>query len=78
MALCYKSCDNARTPMQWSSGHQAGFTTCIPWLKLNANYIHINAAEQLNRPDSVFHFYRQLIALRHRHPIIVYGTYQLL
>ena len=68
--------DNARTPMQWSDGANAGFTTGTPWLKVNPNYTSINAASQINDPDSVRSFYKELIALR-KHPeykeTIVYG-----
>ena len=70
--------DNARTPMQWSAEEQGGFTTGTPWLKVNPNYRSINAAAQLDDPQSVFHFYRELIALRKRLPVVVYGDYQLL
>ncbi len=45
----------------------AGFSTATPWIALNANHIEINAAEQLARPDSPFHCYRRLIALRKAH-----------
>ncbi|MBD5169823.1 MAG: alpha-glucosidase [Oscillibacter sp.] len=76
--LQYKSRDNSRTPMQWTAGENAGFTTGTPWIRVNANHTEINAEEQLARPDSVFHFYQKLIALRHSHEIIVYGAYQLL
>lgn len=76
--LRYKSRDNSRTPMQWTAGENAGFTTGTPWIRVNANHTEINAEEQLTRPDSVFHFYQKLIALRHSHEIIVYGAYQLL
>jgi glucan 1,6-alpha-glucosidase len=70
--------DNARTPMQWDAGHHAGFSTANPWIALNANYMDINAAEQLARPDSLFHCYRQLIALRKAHPVIRHGDFELL
>ena len=70
--------DNARTPMQWSAEEQGGFTTGTPWLKVNPNYKEINAAAQVDDPQSVFHFYRQLIALRKRLPVVVYGDYRLL
>lgn len=56
--------DNARTPMQWSDEANAGFTTGTPWLKVNPNYRTINAASQLEDPDSVRSFYKALIALR--------------
>ncbi|MFM4952087.1 alpha-glucosidase [Aeromonas dhakensis] len=70
--------DNSRTPMQWDAGPHAGFSTPPPWIALNANHIEINAAEQLARPDSPFHCYRQLIALRKAHPVIRHGDFELL
>lgn len=76
--LRYKSRDNARTPLQWDDSPNAGFSTGTPWIGITENYREINAAEQLRRADSVFHFYQKLIALRHSHDIIVYGSYQLL
>ncbi|KFX07832.1 oligo-1,6-glucosidase [Pectobacterium betavasculorum] len=68
--------DNSRTPFQWSNTAQAGFTTGTPWFRINPNYKNINAEEQTQNPDSIFHFYRQLIALRHATPAFTYGTYQ--
>ena len=56
--------DNARTPMQWNDSHNAGFSEADPWLPVNPNYKLINVHEQAERQDSVFNFYRQLIALR--------------
>ena len=56
--------DNARTPMQWSSGANAGFTDGTPWLSPNPNYREINVAEQESRPDSVLNYYRKLTALK--------------
>ena len=73
-----RSRDNARTPMQWDDGPNAGFTGGTPWLAVNPNYKAINAAEQLARPDSVFHYYRKLIRLRKALDVIVYGHYDLL
>lgn len=67
--------DNARTPMQWSAAPNGGFTEGKPWLAVNPNYTEINAADQQADPNSVFHYYRRLIALRHEHPIIVYGRF---
>ena len=66
-SLSVKSRDNARTPMQWDDTSQAGFTQGIPWLPVNPNYVTINAAAAVADPDSVFHHYRRLIALRHEH-----------
>jgi oligo-1,6-glucosidase len=70
--------DNARTPMQWSAAPQAGFTTGIPWLKVNPNYPVINVEQALADPDSIFYYYQKLIHLRKTVPAIVYGTYDLL
>lgn len=73
-----RSRDNARTPMQWDAGFNAGFSEGRPWLPVNPNHMEINAAEQLARPDSVFHYYRRLIALRKELDVIVHGRYELL
>lgn len=65
LQVCYdNSRDNGRTPVQWTGGENAGFTTGKPWLALNPNYTEINAEEQESRPDSVLNYYRRLIALR--------------
>ncbi len=61
---CRMSRDNARTPMQWSSQANAGFTIGTPWLKTNANYAVINVAAQESDADSVLNYYRKLTALR--------------
>ncbi len=76
--LRYKSRDNARTPFQWDDSDNAGFTDGKPWIMVNPNYKRINAKEQMERKDSVFSYYQDLIRLRKRHPIIVYGRYDLL
>ncbi len=76
--ISYKGRDNARTPMQWDDGPQAGFTTGTPWIPVNPNYKEIYAKEQMERETSVFHYYKKLIRLRKEHEIIVYGDYKLL
>ena len=73
-----KGRDNARTPMQWSTAHQAGFTTGTPWLALNNNFAEVNAEQARADADSIFHYYRQLIALRQAWPVLVDGNYSLL
>lgn len=73
-----KSRDNARTPVQWDDSENAGFTTGTPWINVNPNYKEINAKAELADPNSVFHYYQKLIALRKKTPIIVYGKYELL
>lgn len=72
-----KGRDNARTPMQWNAREYAGFTTGIPWLRVNPNYKEINAEEALADQDSVFYMYKKLIDLRRKHDIIVWGDYEL-
>ncbi|WMC92611.1 glycoside hydrolase family 13 protein [Kineothrix sp. MB12-C1] len=70
--------DNARTPMQWNAEENAGFTTGTPWLVVNPKYERINVESQLAKDDSVYEFYRKLIALR-KNPewkdILVYGDF---
>ena len=56
--------DNARTPVQWDDGANAGFTTGKPWLKVNPNYKQINVQAQVNDEDSVLAFYKKLTRLR--------------
>ena len=77
-SLSVKSRDNARTPMQWDDTSHAGFTEGIPWLPVNPNYLTINAAAAVEDPNSVFHHFRKLINLRHDHPVVVHGRFELL
>jgi oligo-1,6-glucosidase len=67
--------DNARTPMQWDAGPNAGFTTGDPWLPVNPNHDWLNAAAQIDSADSVFAHYRALIRLRHDRPILADGEF---
>ena len=71
-----RSRDNARTPMQWETGKQAGFTTGIPWIDVNKNYEEINVRESLADPDSIFFYYQKLIGLRKRCRVISEGNYE--
>lgn len=73
-----KSRDNARTPMQWDSTKNAGFTQGEPWLKVNPNYVEINAKQQIEDPDSVFRCYKTLIHLRKRYDVFADGKFELL
>lgn len=73
--------DHARVPIQWNHQANAGFTSGTPWLPLNDNYQHINAEQAVSDADSIYHHYRQLIALRQGDDygdVIVYGAHQLL
>ena len=65
LLCCYRlSRDNARTPMQWSEEKNAGFTKGVPWLRVNPNYHRINIESQIRSEDSLFSYYKELIALR--------------
>lgn len=73
--------DNARTPMQWDESKNAGFTTGMPWLKVNPNYKTINVQNALKDKQSIFYHYKSLIELRKNSQYsetIIYGDYQLL
>lgn len=76
--ICLRGRDNARTPMQWDDSANAGFTTGTPWIMVNPNYTDINAKAEMEDPDSVFNYYKNIIGLRKKEPVMVYGTYQLL
>lgn len=75
-SLLHLSRDNSRTPVQWDDTENAGFTSGTPWMKVNPNYKEINVAEALADPDSVYYFYKQLIQLRKKHEVMVYGDYK--
>ena len=70
--------DNARTPMQWSGGPGAGFTTGTPWLGINANHRTIHVAAQKKDPQSLRSWYKTLIALRKSSPTLLWGEFELL
>lgn len=70
--------DNSRTPMQWSSGKNAGFTTGIPWLKVNENYKFINVENQIKDKNSIYNFYKKLINLRKNSRTLIYGKFNLI
>ncbi len=79
MAMIHHSSrDNARTPMQWNAGPQAGFTSGKPWLKLNPRYHEINVDQALADKDSIFNYYQKLIGLRKSVLAIIYGRYDLI
>ena len=65
----------ARTPVQWSAEENAGFTTGTPWFPVNENYTEVNVAAQEADPNSLLHFYRELIAFRKANPVALYGDY---
>jgi oligo-1,6-glucosidase len=70
--------DNARSPMQWDAGSQAGFSTGVPWSAVNPNHTDINAGAAVSDDRSVFHHYRRLIALRRSEPAVAHGDFTML
>lgn len=70
-----RSRDNSRTPMQWNSDANAGFTTGTPWMSIIENYQKINVECSMQEKDSVFAYYRNLIALRKQYDVIALGSY---
>lgn len=71
-----RSRDNARTPFQWNNDNNCGFTDSKPWIKINNNYKVINAKSQIDNPNSVFSFYKELISIRKNSiysDILIYG-----
>lgn len=81
-AFAARSRDNSRTPMQWDGSAYAGFTAADaatePWISVNPNHAEINAAAQFDDPDSVYAFYKKLIALRHDNPVVAAGSWRLI
>jgi oligo-1,6-glucosidase len=73
-----KSRDNARSPMQWNAGENAGFSTVEPWMPVNPNYRRINAESERSAEVSVYAYYRRLIELRHEDPVVVHGDFTML
>ncbi|MBW3110874.1 alpha,alpha-phosphotrehalase [Bacillus sp. MCCB 382] len=76
--LRHKSRDNSRTPVQWNSEENAGFTSGTPWIPVAKNYQEINAEQALKDENSVFYHYQKLNSLRKEYDIIVNGDYQLI
>jgi oligo-1,6-glucosidase len=74
----FGSRDNGRTPFQWNSTTNAGFTTGTPWIKVNSNYKTINAEAEEKDPNSVLNYFKKVVRLRKQNPTLVYGKYTLL
>ncbi len=76
-AAIYASRDNSRSPVQWSSGKNAGFTTAEkPWFFINPNYTEINVEDSEKDPDSILNYYKKLLKFRKENEIVIYGTYK--
>ena len=68
--------DSARTPMQWSDGRYAGFSTVRPWFTLNKNYRTVNVKREEADPDSILQFYRRALSLRKSEEVLLKGSYR--
>lgn len=75
-----RSRDNSRTPMQWNTETNAGFSKAQKtWLKVNPNYLEVNVSDQVGQPESVFSYYQSLVNLRQTSPykeVLVYGDFE--
>lgn len=71
-----QSRDNARTPVQWNSSFNAGFTNTQPWIKVNENHTYINVEDQEKEANSILNYYREMIKFRKENLIFIYGDYE--
>ena len=69
--------DNARTPFQWDGSDRAGFTTGVPWLKINPNRKRVNAEDEQNDPDSVLNYFKKAMRLRRSNRELIIGSFRL-
>lgn len=75
--LKYRARDHARSPMQWDSSSNAGFTKGEnTWMSINPNFSAINVEVETKNPDSILNFYRELLRVRKEHPVVLYGSYE--
>ncbi|KGO12797.1 glycoside hydrolase family 13 protein [Clostridium botulinum] len=70
--------DNSRTPMQWDTTENAGFSKEKPWIKINPNYVDINVREQENNLNSILNFYKKIIRVKKENEELIYGKYNLI
>lgn len=68
--------DNSRTPVQWDSTENAGFSTGTPWFPVNKNYKEINARAEAENPNSVLNHYKALIKFKKENEVAIYGDYK--
>jgi oligo-1,6-glucosidase len=76
--LAFGNRDNGRTPLQWDTTKNAGFTTGAPWISINKNYVSINVAAQEKDANSCLNYFKKAVQLRKKNPAMVYGKYELL
>ena len=68
--------DKSRSPMQWDSGTNAGFTTGKPWIKINENYRVVNVSDELQQKSSILNTYKALLKIRNTEKSLQYGSYE--
>lgn len=73
-----RSRDNGRTPMQWTAGVNAGFSTGTPWLAVPEGHELVNVEAQEGVEGSMLEFYRRLIGLRHELAVLAEGSVRFL
>ena len=70
--------DNGRTPMQWDTSNNAGFSSEIPWLPVHENHTTVNVANQQNDQNSVLNHFKKMVTFRKDNLLLVYGNYQII
>lgn len=75
-AANYAGRDNARTPMQWNSELNGGFTVAEPWMNVNKNFTKINVNDQQDDPASILNYFRKMAGFRKENEVLTYGSYQ--
>ncbi len=74
-AANYAGRDNARTPLQWNSEGQAGFTTGRSWMEVNPNWKDINVDTQNSDANSILNYFRRVVSVRKKYAVLTYGSY---
>ena len=72
-----RSRDNARTPFPWNGEQYGGFSQAKPWLGMTEEYPAVNVQAQQHDPNSVWHFFKKMIAFRQSGPhrnCLIYGN----
>ncbi len=73
----FTSREHTRTPIQWNSSKNAGFTTGEPWFAVNPNYTEINVEDQLKDANSVINYYKNMIKVRRKYSeVFSYGHFK--
>ncbi|KAF9560644.1 glycoside hydrolase family 13 protein [Agrocybe pediades] len=70
-----KSRDQCRVPMQWDNSKNAGFTTGVPWMRVNEDYETWNAAAEIEDTNSVLAFWKKALKVRKQYDVLIYGDF---